>query len=92
MHAHSPYTLYKQQAVLRYTVQDAHIYIVWLMGAPGGLKLNGSLAAFLATVFSQYLSWWSALLASAAPFLPMVVAAIAASGLLGLSGVCVCVC
>lgn len=61
--------------------------LVWVMGSPGGVKLNASLSTFLGTVFTQYVVWWKAVLAAAAPLCISLKSLIPLLSCFGLSGV-----
>lgn len=50
-----------------YTVEALQRSILWLMGWPAGLKLNGELAAFLGDLFLWVIDYWSS--ESTFPFL-----------------------
>jgi hypothetical protein len=69
----------------RQWVTDVSAGLAWVMGTPGGIKLNGALAGFLASVFMQYVAWWARVLALAAPALPSALCCLATTGIFGLS-------
>lgn len=57
--------------------------VLWLMGWPGGLKLNNELAAFCGALFLWVIEFWSVLLAVLRPYLPAFVRLVGYASYLG---------
>lgn len=55
-----------------FAIQRVGQGLAWVMGTPGGIKLNGPLTGFLANVFLQYLSWWAKILHALTPMTPFI--------------------
>ncbi|MCJ1307759.1 phosphatidylinositol N-acetylglucosaminyltransferase subunit gpi1 [Agyrium rufum] len=61
------------EALTQYTLSGLESRIVWLMGWPGGLKLNTDLAQFLGDFVLWVLDYWSSCIDSFRPILPQLV-------------------
>jgi len=57
--------------------------IIWLMGFPGGFKLNENLDNFLGILFLFYIERWSVIISSLSAFGTIIVKIIAAIGFVG---------
>lgn len=66
-----------------YTINGLHRTITWLMGWPGGLKLNNELATFMGDLFLWVIDYWAGCIASLRPYFPTIVYMIGLSGFAG---------
>jgi phosphatidylinositol glycan class Q protein len=57
--------------------------IIWLMGWPGGLKLNTELADFLGDLFLWVIDYWAGCISLLRPHLPLLIKVIAFSSFAG---------
>ncbi|KAJ3165968.1 phosphatidylinositol N-acetylglucosaminyltransferase subunit gpi1 [Geranomyces variabilis] len=67
------------------TIGRARNMIMWLMGSPGGLKLNAELNSFLGSAFLYLIHLWSGWTEILRPNLQYVVSVIGMSGIFGVS-------
>nr|KAJ3422436.1 hypothetical protein HK105_008081 [Polyrhizophydium stewartii] len=65
------------------TIETVDTMITWLMGCPGGLKLNVELNSFLGELFGWLVLSWSELFVAAANRLPAVIYVIGHLGVFG---------
>lgn len=65
--------------------EQPRMSILWLMGWPGGLKLNTELAMFLGELFLWVIEFWSQLLNSLQAIFPTILRILAYSGFLGVT-------
>lgn len=72
-------------AIDKYLIEQPRASILWLMGWPGGLKLNTELAHFLGELFLWVIEFWSHLLAYFRQYLPSILRLLAYSGFLGVT-------
>ncbi|RHZ77639.1 hypothetical protein Glove_174g122 [Diversispora epigaea] len=66
-----------------YTITKLDLMIGWLMGWPGGLKLNTELDNFLGGLFIWLINLWKEYLMIVNPFIPTIIGFIGLTGVLG---------
>ncbi|KAI9103250.1 N-acetylglucosaminyl transferase component-domain-containing protein, partial [Phlyctochytrium arcticum] len=59
--------------------------LMWLMGAPAGLKLNSELTSFLGEIFLYLMQLWSEWISLSRPILQDVIRVVALTGIFGIS-------
>ncbi|KAG4091858.1 Gpi1-domain-containing protein [Neocallimastix lanati (nom. inval.)] len=73
------------QSFWNYTIKYLRLAVDWLMGAPGGLKLNKELDKFLGDLFLWLIQIWSIMLSKVFPYTDEIIYCIGIAGILGAS-------
>ena len=68
-----------------YSIDGLQRMIIWLMGKPGGLKLNNELAKFLGDLFLWVIDYWDNCMHQLRPVLPHIIRMIGLSSFAGAS-------